>query len=360
MVPTPTPELLAASNGLLLNELCRSADTIIRPVLAIIRSALACDTGAPVDESGTDFNDATSIILFAARLGARIDNYMSFLLDWSAGMHESIRWHLRDLDVSEETFAKLQKGRTELRHLLHKQFNELFEDYLKKFDSQISSEPTNQKLIDRNTRLACDLHAHKLLFRRNFNEADMDFDAAKTLVGSFVFLTTRHVWNRHTKDGERIRVPETELYQLLQSQRRRLISWIASKGQKDLDTVMQTALQVSSSLVGSSRSNASPEQLDPTNIWSGLVGGRSQGRWVVGSTRTIDATTGAAPAAIGVAISAPKISELVTFDESEVVGQVRSGFIHLSALCLRFQIHANLSWLLFFSSSTTGPILGWR
>ena len=39
-------------------------------------------------------------------------------------------------------------------------------------------------------------------------------------------------------------LPETELYELLQVQRRRLVSYMRSQKQYELDDVLQTALQV--------------------------------------------------------------------------------------------------------------------
>eukprot|EP00957_Ditylum_brightwellii_P048655 3691898-Ditylum_brightwellii.AAC.1 len=79
-------------------------------------------------------------------------------------------------------------------------------------------------------------------------------------------------------------LPETELYELLQVQRRRIISWSNNLHQRDLDQLMQTAVQVSSSVTGSLQSSA--EVLDKANRWSRIRGERSIGRWAVGSTRT--------------------------------------------------------------------------
>jgi hypothetical protein len=67
MVPTPHTDLLASPYGLLLNELCRSPETVIRSVMTLLRGALACDTGAVVDESATTFNTSTTIIIYCTR-----------------------------------------------------------------------------------------------------------------------------------------------------------------------------------------------------------------------------------------------------------------------------------------------------
>lgn len=74
-------------------------------------------------------------------------------------------------------------------------------------------------------------------------------------------------------------MPETELYELLQTQRRRLVTWMNNCRQGVLDEVMQTALQVSSSLTGSLRSSAAI--LDDQNRWSRISGDRSVSLYLI-------------------------------------------------------------------------------
>lgn len=285
MVPTRHPELLATPYGLLMNELYRSPDTIIRSILTLLRGALAVDTGSVVDEGAKEFNTSTMIILYITRLAARVDNYFTFLIDWTKKQHDCVDAPLREVEVYDDTLQKLVQGQASLRSLLHVQFENLFEDYLRRLDVQTSSDPNNESLIDRNSRLACDLHSHKLLLYRNFHDHELTPAAVKTLVGSFVYLTTRHTWNKATTENARLQFPETELYELLQVQRRRLVKWASSCKQGVLDEVMQTALQISSSLTGSMKTSASV--LDNQNRWSRIQGSRSCGRWAVGSTRTV-------------------------------------------------------------------------
>lgn len=285
MVPTPYSDLLASPYGLLMNELCRSPDTVINSIIGLLRGGLACDTGSVIDEKATEFNASTTIILYICRLGSRVDNYLSFLIDWSTGKHDCIDWPLRETEISEETLLKLQNGRQELRDLLHGKYSVLFEEYLKLLDSETVKDAANESLIQRNSRLACDLHSHKMLIYRNYHEDDFESIVAKTVIGSFVYLTTRHTWNKSTKEGSTLQMPETQLYELLQIQRRRLVNWLSHQRQGITDEIMQTALQVSSSLTGSLK--ASTEFLDNQNRWSKITGERSVGRWAVGSTRTV-------------------------------------------------------------------------
>jgi len=285
MVPSPQTELLATPYGLLLNELCQSPTVIINSVLSLLRSALACDTGSIVDEDAKEFNTSTLIIMYITRFGARIDNYLSFIIDIHDEVHDCLDGPYRDCVVNTETIQLLKTGRQELRNLLDGSFSPLFEDYLLKLDQEISKNPTNEKLLDRNSRMACDLHSHKLLLYRNYHVKEMSQQVAQTLIGGFVYLTTRHTWNKSTAEGSRLQMPETELYELLQVQRRRLLTWLGNScSQGLLDEIMQTALQLSSSFTGSFRTSALV--LNNQNRWSRIQGTRSIGRWAVGSTRT--------------------------------------------------------------------------
>lgn len=283
MVPTPHADLLASPHGLLLNELCRSPDSTINSILSLLKGALACDTGSVVDEDGEGFNTSTIIILYASRLGARLDNYLSFLISNFGGNGlRSTNWPLRGLDILD--LEKLKKGLVDLRVILASQFNTLFEDYLHRLHVESVGDPTNETLVDRNSRLACDLHSHKLLLFRNYETEEFSEVVADTLLGSTIFLTTRHTWNKTTKDGPVLQIPETELYEIVHYTRRKLITWLAGCKQGILDHVMQTALQVSSSITGSFKVSAAT--MDNQNRWSRIRGDRSIGRWAVGSTRT--------------------------------------------------------------------------
>ena len=76
---------------MLMNELCRSPGTVLRGVVGLLDQALAVDTGSVTDEDGDDFNTSTGIILYAARLGARVLNFVSFLIDHHEDVHECLR-----------------------------------------------------------------------------------------------------------------------------------------------------------------------------------------------------------------------------------------------------------------------------
>lgn len=93
----------------------------------------------------------------------------------------------------------------------------------------------------------------------------------------------RHTWNNATREQGRLLVPETELYELLTVQRRRLVEFSRTLVQYDFDEVLQCALQVSTSTTGSLR--ASTDMVAAANRWNYLKGDRSIGRFAVGSQR---------------------------------------------------------------------------
>jgi len=143
---------------------------------------LACDTGSVVDEGSTTFNTSTMIILYIARMGSRVDSYLSFLVDYNTNKHDSVYWPIRDSEITPEILENIKTGLATVRGILVEQYSSLFEDYLKRLDAEITKDPTNEKLIDRNSRFSCDLHSHKLLLYRNFHATEYTPSIAKNLL----------------------------------------------------------------------------------------------------------------------------------------------------------------------------------
>ncbi len=92
-------------------------------------------------------------------------------------------------------------------------------------------------VVDENTKMACSLHAHLLLIYRNVPFEDLSTDIVSTVLSSFVFLTTRHTWNLCLLD-----FCETEIYELLQVTRRKLLRWTRLCKQTDLNQVMEAGM----------------------------------------------------------------------------------------------------------------------
>ena len=188
--------------------------------------------------------------MYICMLGSRVDNYLSFLIHHANNEHDCVTHELRGAGVNDVVLALLVEGRQSVRDLLHGQFSPLFDDYLGRLQKETLDDPNNESLIDRNSRLACDLHAHKFVIYRNYKDTELTPPVVKTVIGSFVYLTTRHTWNKACDEGARLAIPETEMYEAMFVLRRRVISWVMRCRQGVCDEVMQTALQMSSSLTG--------------------------------------------------------------------------------------------------------------
>ena len=243
IVPTQHKELLASAHGALLNELFQSPESVIRSILSIMDSVLAIDTGSVCDSKNSDFNTSVEIILYVTRLSARVHHYLHFAVTHarkirdtaSLGMHED----------APDTLSALEDALLQVTNRLIGPFSELLDDYLTRLDEETTATPEDEGLINRNSRLASDLHAHKLLCFRNCEAGSMG-----ELMSSFIYLTTRHTWNKNRREVGRLLVPEFELYELYTLQRRRLVTNLVDMPQLRLDSVMEKALQTATSTTG--------------------------------------------------------------------------------------------------------------
>ena len=82
-MPTSAPELLGTAHHLLLNELRQSPHTLLDCVRKLSQQAYDLDTGTLKSSTST-------IILYVTRLCCRIVSYVSLLLDYDCGVHETI------------------------------------------------------------------------------------------------------------------------------------------------------------------------------------------------------------------------------------------------------------------------------
>lgn len=285
MVPTQHPELLASVYGALLNELFRSPESVSRSIVSIMDSALALDTGSVCDSKSSDFNTSVEIILYVTRMAARVHNYLHFAVLHILKKHDNLRLAMRD--EPPDSIATLDHALQEVGQRLRGPFADLLDDYLTRLDEETSASPEDEQLVNRNSRLASDLNAHKLLCFRNCGTTGMDEldqQSATSIVSSFIYLTTRHTWNKSRREMGRLLVPEFELYELFSMQRRRLVSYI-DLPQAELDAVMEQALQTATSTTGTSC-----ELVNNTNMWGKLHGSRVAGRFVLVGPRAASDT----------------------------------------------------------------------
>ena len=111
-VPTSAPSLLGTPHHLLLNELIRSPDTLLGGVTQ------AAPPGDRPRHGDAQVETAT-VILYVTRLACRIDNYVSFLLQYDGECHDSIVGKpYRAVDLAAEIRARLSRRARGERSLL--------------------------------------------------------------------------------------------------------------------------------------------------------------------------------------------------------------------------------------------------
>ena len=98
-------------------------------------------------------------------------------------------------------------------------------------------------------------------------------------MSSFIYLTTRHSWNKNKREQGRLLVPESDLYEILAVQRRKVVNFCGGLNQAALDTVMQSVLETATSLAGAI--HVSSDLTEFANSWCKLEGCRSRGRFVI-------------------------------------------------------------------------------
>ena len=284
MVPTAHKELLASTYGALLNELLLSPKSVTRSVISIMDSALSLDTGSVCDSKSSDFNTSVEVILYVTRLAARVHNYLHFAVVQILHKHDSPQLARIFDDAPPDTLSTLRDALEGVDRRLRGPFADLLDDYLTRLDEETTAAPEDEQLVNRNSRLASDLNAHKLLCYRNCGAGGidpLDQQSAKALVSSFIYLTTRHTWNKGRREAGRLLVPEFELYELFSFQRRRLVEHMMDLQQADLDAAMEHALQTATSTTGA----ACDKLVDASNQWGKLQGSRAAGRFVLVGSR---------------------------------------------------------------------------
>jgi hypothetical protein len=249
-VPAEKPELLATAYGLMLNELHRSPSVVLEATIKLIKLALDLNTG-------TVHGSTTEVILFVCRLASRMDSYVSFVIDLSDGTHQSIHRELRDVDVSAEIVTELKHGLQQIRALLHGDLLAMIKEFSVMAYREYK-DSANEETLNVNSQIICCLHSHLILAHRNIPLSEHDTNTVKSIMASFVHVNCRHSFNTGRQvdlPNTEYVIPETQLYETLQVQRRRLINWCgrstgseSSHMQTAQQTKLDTALTTLSSL----------------------------------------------------------------------------------------------------------------
>eukprot|EP01083_Nonionella_stella_P030773 84290_1 len=263
-VPTTDPRLLATPYGLLLNELHRSPSGVFQSMFDLLRFALNLDTG-------TVHSTTVRIILFVVLLAARFDNSAHFLISHARGRHSCLSAALRDVRVSDAVLEVLEEGLAKLRTIMRGPVHTMLEAWCAEALSECKESLEREEVVDENTKIACNLHAHLFLIYRNVPYEELSSKIVSTFLSSFIFLSTRHTWNMKA-----LSVPETELFEAWQVQRRSVVKWMHAAARPQLSAIVEGAVRVTA---GTGMRIASSTDL--IRGWGYISGDRSIGRFTV-------------------------------------------------------------------------------
>ena len=244
-------------------------------------------------DTGTFKASTTTVILYTVRLAARLENYISFLLSYDSGTHDSILGKpFRQLQLTTTAKEQLTRAHRELRKVMLGDLRPLLLGWYGKLsrelDRALVSDDT--EVLDENIRHMCVLHSHMVLMLRNVTASELDEAIVTSLVCGIGFLATRHQWGKGLLDHEECgrpsydawRVPEPELYEALQVMRRKLITWLRETAtQSQLDCVMTSVLRVSE---GSGAMLAPPSEIPQR--WGYLASEENRGRFAMYASRS--------------------------------------------------------------------------
>ena len=236
---------LATPAGLLFNELICSPEGVLQSLRNMLNLALDLDTGR--------WSPANSpIILYIIRLIVRVEDYILFVVHhWHFVQSEGITtggWqsHVRGLLSNEDNVRMLTEAQRKMRLQLDTAVFAMLERWC-----QLVT-----KANDIGT--ACVLHAHMAYLYKNVQSHELNRPIVTTILAAQVFLTTRYVYDIDVKPGEvnarkklkaerddedegDLGIPDTEVFDLFQKQRWKVLRWLQTDIPQVRNTVHLTA-----------------------------------------------------------------------------------------------------------------------
>lgn len=302
-VPTNSREMLATPYGLLLNELSRAPGGVLRPLLQLLRSALALESGG---------SGALPLVLYVIRVATRVDSYLAFLVDIT-GVRErrlaknpsdvppadpSLRVGVRPEQIPTllELWRELQTVlRTDARQFLERQMALSTKDQAKeaKHDEEAQEEDAMRKELTKladdakeddspqleehsldSTEQACRLHAHRLLLFREFEGLlPLTHEQKACQIASQVFLQTRYSFAAGS-----LLVPECEISLLLQRSRSSLVTFVHSLGRVEASALLGEVMRVATAGAADNTGAGGGVFASAVEAKVGEVGGNSESK----------------------------------------------------------------------------------
>ncbi|GAB5371987.1 hypothetical protein AAMO2058_001626900 [Amorphochlora amoebiformis] len=235
-VPVKSKDQLATAYGYLINELVAAP----KPTLDAIKKMVFLVLGLNMDSVE---QTTTRIIVFIFVLAARVLNYSDYILNAQTEA-ESFKWkgrvRERALRLNPENFAELKKGHA----TLHKMLIGPGLRILKGWDKELRArKKTKLVSLDEESYLSShvqDLVSYcSIILHRNFNVIPFTIPTAQNLLQNFMFLSVQMTWN--SKKGLH-EIDEIEMYDVLQQNRRRMVSLLLSSAENEVNNVFDDAL----------------------------------------------------------------------------------------------------------------------
>ena len=238
--------LVGSPNGQLLLELTHSPQPLLEALAECVKLAL--------DVATSSTSMTVDIVLFISRLYARVMSAVTFVHQVMSGEHRSQQrnWEFSlpkaGTSKHQNVVGTLQQAMKDQRDCaLGAQGQGLLtclDSWLKELWHNIEKKPD---LMDENVQRMCDIHAHILLLLRSMplvgrahaNQKRSPCHHVQMLLGSYSFLMAHHSWNTGL-----LQIPEPEVMEVLQVQRRFLLEWLDScDASSEFDEALNTVLQ---------------------------------------------------------------------------------------------------------------------
>lgn len=222
--------LLATPHGTLFNEIAKSPDVLTSCVIKILERALDMDVGRYTRKSSSG-----PLILYAIRLGVRIEGFMKYALK------KCIPGQPRPRGLETLDNIKVEKALKKLRGMIDAQAIPTLEYWI---------EPSRNKDVG----IACLTHAHLLYMFKNYDYEDLDYRAVSILMSSQVYLTINHRFSSNVYDDLQdtakpthpppgLQIAQSEVFDIIQSHRYNLLRF-KREHKEDGDLAMEAVVRV--------------------------------------------------------------------------------------------------------------------
>lgn len=256
-IPTKTREALSTPLGLLFNELTFSPHTILQALEDMLDIAIDKDTGQYCGHSA-------DLLLFVVRMVVGVGRYISFTIKhcnfWDRGQaqgtHEKI--------ISGCGFKSLARGLQLIRHEHLERLQAVHERLQKRLHFEVLPLLENwasNAVKKSDLHVACSLYAHIASIFAHIDSSEYNESIVCCLMASLFFIFTHYRFalepskrfqseaafkeGSEVKDivGEALGVPDMELFGILQSHRRDLLTWL-ERNPKESDRIMETTIRI--------------------------------------------------------------------------------------------------------------------